>query len=84
MCSMDIVSGPTNMTVDAREQLRITFYRTYRGQAALCSVKVRKGDGGHWLVDVGATGKVDVPQSYQGLPVLVHDSPGAINAVARL
>ncbi|HEV7584847.1 MAG TPA: hypothetical protein VGO14_03610 [Solirubrobacteraceae bacterium] len=81
---MDSVSGPTDMTVHAREDLRIAFYRAYRRQPGFCSVKLRRGDEGRWLVDVGASEDVEVPTSYCGLPVYVHASPGAINAVARI
>jgi len=70
---------------EKRESIRLGFFREHRPQPSLSSVAVRRDrDLGVWFVDVGATGPVDLPASYGGLPVRVMQVPGTINAVARL
>jgi hypothetical protein len=81
---MDHVSDPLKISPDEREDLRVTFFRTYRKQPGFSSVAVRRGDQGAWYLDVGATGDVALPSDYYGLAVHVKSTLPAVNAVARL
>jgi hypothetical protein len=68
-----------------REHVRVDFYRAHRRQEAFSSVAVRRdSERSAWFLEVGATGPVDVPQTYAGLAVRVKPALGAINAVGRL
>lgn len=75
----------TDIGLGEREQIRLGFYRAHRAQSGFSSVAVRRDpEREAWFLDVGATGPVDVPSSYQGLEVRVRTTHGAINAVTHL
>jgi hypothetical protein len=82
---MDDVNGMIDMAFERRESIRLGFFHEYRPQPSLSSVAVRRDRSlGIWFVDVGATGPIDLPTSYNGLDVRVSQVPRAINAVAPL
>jgi hypothetical protein len=82
MCPM---SPLTDLDATERERIRLEFYRAHRVQPGFSSVALRRdAERDTWFLDVGATGPLDVPSNYRGLPVRVKQALDAINAVARL
>lgn len=66
-----------------RDEVRLGFYRAHSKQSGFSSVALRRDEGrGVWFLDVGASGKVDLPSSYRGLEVRVQQTSRAVNAVA--
>ena len=66
-----------------RNEVRLGFYQAHSKQSGSPSVALRRDESrGIWFLDVGASGKVDLPSSYRGLEVRVQQTSRAVNAVA--
>jgi hypothetical protein len=66
-----------------RERIRLAFFCEYRHLQGFSSVSVRRHpDSREWCVYVGAARHVDLPASFEGLPVIAYPTGVAIHAVA--
>jgi hypothetical protein len=81
---MRYMDAAMDIDFEERESIRLGFFSEHRPEPSLSSVAVRRDHDGIWFVDVGATGPINVPESYGGLSVRVMQVPGTINAVARV
>lgn len=75
---------PTNMLDrEERERIRLAFFREFRHLPGFSSVSVREHPMKHdWCVYVGIADDVDLPATFEGLPVIAYQSGVAMHAVA--
>jgi hypothetical protein len=66
-----------------RDDIRLRFYREYRGERGCSSVGVRKDkQDGRLYLSVGVAGKGErIPAEYSGLQVRTYDAGPAVHAV---
>jgi hypothetical protein len=66
-----------------RERIRLRFFREHGDLAEFSSVSVRpNADKTAWCVSVGVTDDVDLPSTFEGLPVIPYRTGVAVHAVA--
>jgi hypothetical protein len=65
------------------ERIRLRFFREHCEQAGFSSVSVRpNADKTTWCVSVGVTDDMDLPSTFEGLPVVSCRTGVAVHAVA--
>ncbi len=66
-----------------RERIRLRFFREHCEQPGFSSVSVRpNADKTAWCVSVGVTDDMDLPSTFEGLPVVSYRTGVAVHAVA--
>jgi len=72
------------MTRDERERIRLDFLKEFRDSPWFSSVSVRpNAEHTYWCISVGVSDDaVDLPNTFEDLPLVWHRSGRAVHAVA--
>ncbi len=66
-----------------RERIRLRFFREHCEQPGFSSVAVRpNAEKTAWCVSVGVTDDLELPNAFEGLPVVSYRTGVAVHAVA--